>query len=213
MFVLLPHLGGITCPLHAAHDGLHARSGLPHILVLPDPNDEPSALSQRRVGPSVPRHVRLELRLPISPVRARVESVFRASVPEAPIDKDGHSRPCEDKVRSREHVPGPDRDVDPVAQSPAVQLTPQPKFGGRVSTAISQHRAAGSWAGRVRVRRRRHGANQTMPGGWLRRGPRCAHRNIRETLRDHVAIDSAALTVTSGDAASAAGVRIVDYRA
>ena len=60
--------------------------------VLPNPDNCPAGNSETRVGITVPLDVRLDLVSPELAVRFRPCRVLGASVPEAPIDEDRHTK-------------------------------------------------------------------------------------------------------------------------
>ena len=81
--------------------------------MLPNPNHVPSTLAQNPVVPPITGLVRVYLPTPILRIGLRPSAVFRATVPEAAVDKNGQADRGQDEVRAagQRLVTPPARDV------------------------------------------------------------------------------------------------------
>lgn len=113
-------------------------------LVLPESEHEPACVEERGVGFAVAHNVSLELRSPVAGVRLRCRRVFRAAVPEAPVDED-----CD--APSGEHDVGTSTSaewsvVDPVAQPGGVEQSAHCELRRGIPPAVRHHGAPRSLA-------------------------------------------------------------------
>lgn len=84
------------CLLHAAN----AFHKITFDFVFPEPDYNPSFGTQSLVGDPVSRHVARRLVSPIGRVALRLAIALGATVPEAPVNKDGHSGSPERYIRA-----------------------------------------------------------------------------------------------------------------
>lgn len=125
----------------------------------PDRDHIPAKAPERGRGANVAFHVCLELRCPevCSCSRSRGESTGRMPVPEASVDKDDRSVPCEDDIRrSREPAV-----IDPEAQARPVEIAPHGKLRGGVPASNTGHHS--------RARLRADDVGHGCSGKWLSR--------------------------------------------
>lgn len=94
------------------------------VLVLPDPDDQPSSRCEALVGVAITEPIGLDFLAPIALVRLWPSRVLRAPVPEASIHEDRDVRGTEDYVRTATSI-REDRAVHTEAQSSSVQLASQ----------------------------------------------------------------------------------------
>ena len=120
------------------------------VLVLPEPEDEPSELLEVVVGVAVASLVRRDLVDPPPPVRLRGGRVDRTSVPEAPVDEHCDLRTPEENVRPPSAQSGQWM-VDPVPKSAAVQFSTQGQLRDGVTSLRPAHpfRHLGARSGRT----------------------------------------------------------------
>ena len=120
-------------------DGLfNTVGGHDRVIVFPHSDDRPTRLGERCVGRPISSHVRLELLRPPLLVRLREGCVLRATMPETAVDE--HRDPL-----AREGDIGPrstqsrDTQVDPVAETAAVELPAQSHLGVRIPVSHARH--------------------------------------------------------------------------
>lgn len=115
---------------------LHSVCGIDDVLVLPNSETAPPVLFEERVDSSITFSVGVQLVAPPLTVVLRKRGVFRAPVPEATVDEDGHSCSREHEVSPASH----ERDraaVDAVPEASPMQLPAQRQFGLGVTLWLS----------------------------------------------------------------------------
>lgn len=109
--------------------------------MLPDPDDRPARLGESLVGVAVAPSVRLDLLTPELRVVGRPCGVFRAPVPEAPVDHDDDSGPGEDEVGSSAN-PRKNLAINAIAEAAPVQIPAQLELGLGIARARPSHPVA-----------------------------------------------------------------------
>lgn len=84
--------------------------------VLPHSHDIPARRDESHVGGSVSFHIPAKFRRPVPLVGRRLPAVFRAYVPEAAVDENGHLFRGEDDVGT---------DLDPIKVEPEILAVPE----------------------------------------------------------------------------------------
>jgi hypothetical protein len=98
------------------------------ILVLPNPDGEPTRRGELGVGIAVATSDATELQAPPAGVGLGEVAVLGAGVPEAPIDEHGDPRAAQQDVDAPTTVPARHRPVDDEPQPAPVKGTPQGQF-------------------------------------------------------------------------------------
>jgi len=131
-------------PLPALPDGgLDPGRRLLGVLMLPDAHHGPPGLGEAPIGIVVAQNVAGELRYPVPGIRLRRRPVFRAGVPEAAIDEDGHLRSGKGHVGASTHAKEGKREVDPVAEASCEEDPAQGDLRGGRGCALRAHAVAG----------------------------------------------------------------------
>jgi hypothetical protein len=124
-------------------DGFHdGRS----FLVLPEAEDDPASLFEGLCRLGVAFLVPRELRKPVVGVCDRSDAVRGTSVPEATIEVHRDTSSGEHDVGARSQTQER-RDVDPVTESAAMELTTHAELKGGVAATIRSHRLSRAWRG------------------------------------------------------------------
>lgn len=108
--------------------------------VFPDPQRDEPVLDELTIGVTVPIAVPSHLVEPEVGSSLRGDEVFRAAVPEAPVDEDIEANAAEHDVGSTTAVEG-QRHVHPVAQSGPVEKSANCELGASVRASVTLHRA------------------------------------------------------------------------
>src|SRR5215204_6117397 len=122
------------------YGGCYPRSSLGRILVLPDPDGGPPCLLETPVGVGVAALVRLYLVTPEVCIPLRPGTVYRAPMPEAPVDEYSHTSAAEDDISPAAHAPNGAL-VDAVAQSKPMEFRTQRDLRCRVPPPSGSHAA------------------------------------------------------------------------
>lgn len=108
-------------------------------LMLPEADDLPTGLDERRVDRSIALDVLAELRRPVPFVGRRLSPMLRAGVPEASIDEHGNLPRSEDDVWPHSDLADVQAEVLAITKPETVQRFPQPDFRFGVRSAVSLH--------------------------------------------------------------------------
>ena len=116
--------------------------------MLPDPDHSPSSSVQLRIVEPITLDVSGDLGIPVGSVGFGIRSVFRASVPKAAIDENGHFLAPKDDVCSTTQIFQRLR-VDAIAKAAAMKLRSEGKLRAGVALPIAPHgRSYGGRRGR-----------------------------------------------------------------
>lgn len=153
---------------------LDAIGDLDRRLVFPSAHNDPPKGMELLVGVAIPCDVAIQLGSPVRRVGARIGSVLRAPVPEAPVDEDGELMSSEHDVRlSPPTARQPDREPRTEASSTPVKDRTHGYLGRGVAPCVGAH-------GRTR---RRRGGNGPLGVAWTHKFG-VAHEHSRpESLR------------------------------
>lgn len=120
------------------------------LLMLPDPDRDPSCGDQSLVSVAIPVLVGCDLRQPVPAVGAvRAPTVLGAAVPEAAVDEDGHLGAGKDDVGLPSEV-RQRASMDPVAKATPVELSAERQLRPGVASGEGAHLlvdrlAGGEW--------------------------------------------------------------------
>ncbi len=117
--------------------------------MFPDPHDSPSGLAQSFIGVRIAVRIRTKLLQPPLAIRRRFSSVFRAGMPEAPVDKHRHP-PTRKRYVDASAWPSRDRKLHPESEPGPMKSFSQCQFGSRGTVTDTRHPRGDS-------RRRRRG--------------------------------------------------------
>jgi hypothetical protein len=121
-----------------AEHGHHPIGGSRSGLVLPDPDDTPAGRLECGVVPPVACDVPIQLRSPVSHVRAWVGPVLRTLMPKAAIYEDGDFRPREDDVWTTAQA-WHGLNVFAETKASTMQLRAQLDLGSCLARAVALH--------------------------------------------------------------------------
>lgn len=134
---------------------LDCESDIVRGLVLPEAQDSPTRILERTPRLAIPLNGCVQLGTPELGIRSGLGPVFRARVPEAPVDEHRDSSGTEHEVSRATQVPhGPG--IDSIAQSKPMDGRSHCQLRSGIPTAIRHHRPTRSLRGRPRARTFRH---------------------------------------------------------